>query len=341
VVIVTQETVQKPNNHHTRAASEVLVAETSVHIPVLYDEILAGLQIRPGGRYIDATLGAGGHAAGILRASAPNGELLGFDADPDAVSFAREALSPFGDRTTLTVANFRELKARSIALGFENVDGILMDLGLSSRQLANAGRGFAFSQDGPLDMRFDPREGQTAADLLNHLPEAELANLLWRYGEERFARRIARAIVGARPLTTSGQLAELVARTAGRRTQRGPRSGERIHPATRTFQALRIAVNDELGALEQALPQARDLLQPGGRLAVISFHSLEDRLVKVFFRQEARDCICPPEAPVCVCQHRATLRLVTRKPLQPTTEEIDRNPRSRSAKLRIVERLLE
>jgi len=197
--------------------------------------------------------------------------------------------------------------------------------------LDDAERGFSFSQDGPLDMRMDRDRGQSAADLVNHLSEADLADLLWQYGEERKSRRIARAITTARPLTTTGQLADLVARTVGRR--------ERIHPATRTFQALRIAVNDELEALRQALPQARDLLRPGGRLAVIAFHSLEDRLVKQFYRQEARDCVCPPELPVCACQHQATLRVLTSKPVRPTAGEIARNPRSRSARLRIAERL--
>jgi len=301
------------------------------HIPVLYDQVLAGLQIRSGGRYIDATLGAGGHAAGILHASDPDGLLLGLDADPEAIPFARQVLHPFGDRARLQATNFRHLKSVAVALGFEHVDGILMDLGLSSRQLANAERGFSFSLDGPLDMRMDRSQGPTAADLVNHLPKAKLADLLWQYGEERYARRIAQAIVATRPVTTSGQLANLVARTVGRR--------ERIHPATRTFQALRIAVNDELAAVAEVLPQARDLLRPGGRLAVISFHSLEDRLVKRFYQQEAKDCLCPPEMPICVCQHQATLRTITRKPVRPTTEEIARNPRSRSAKMRIAERL--
>jgi 16S rRNA (cytosine1402-N4)-methyltransferase len=304
---------------------------TSEHIPVLYDQVLDGLQIRAGGKYIDATLGAGGHASGILGASAPDGQLLGLDTDPEAVAFARQALSPFGERAIVYHANFRNLEQVAKSLGFEQVDGILMDLGFSSRQMADPHRGFSFSQDGPLDMRLDPSRGASAADLVNNLPEAELADLLWRYGEERHSRRIARAIVASRPVTTTGQLAGLVADLLGRR--------EKIHPATRTFQALRIAVNGELDALTQTLPQARDLLRPGGRLAVISFHSLEDRLVKQFYQQEARDCICPPEMPVCTCQHRATLRTITRKPVRPDEAEIVRNPRSRSARLRIAERL--
>jgi len=301
------------------------------HIPVLLDEALAGLAVQPGGRYIDATVGAGGHAAAILLHSAPDGKLLGLDADPEAIRYAQQALQPFGDRLVLRAANFRRLGQVARSLGFDPVDGILLDLGLSSRQLDDAGRGFSFSKDGPLDMRLDPDSDTTAADLVNHLAEDELADMLWRFGDERRSRRIARAIVAARPLTTTGQLADLIERTIGRR--------EKIHPATRTFQALRIATNDELGALAQVLPQARDLLQPGGRLVVIAFHSLEDRLVKRFYQQEARDCICPPEAPICTCEHRASLRIVARKPIRPRPEEVAQNPRSRSARLRVAERL--
>lgn len=305
--------------------------ESGGHIPVLYDEILTWLRPRAGGIYVDTTVGGGGHAQGILIASHPDGRLLGLDADASALAFASQVLEPFGDRVILRAANFRQLGVVAGACGITQVDGIVMDLGLSSRQLDDAERGFSFSQEGPLDMRMDRGRGPSAADLVNNLPEAELADILWRYGEERQARRIARAIAAARPLVTTGQLAELVARTVGRR--------EKIHPATRTFQALRIAVNDELDALSQALPQARDLLGPGGRLAVIAFHSLEDRLVKQFYRQEATGCVCPPEMPVCVCQHQATLRVLTPKPVRPTAGEIARNPRSRSARLRVAERL--
>jgi 16S rRNA (cytosine1402-N4)-methyltransferase len=275
-------------------------------------------------------VGAAGHAAGILRASEPGGTLLGLDADPEAIAFAREKLRPFGGRATLRVANFRHLAAVARAEGLSGVDGILLDLGLSSRQLANGERGFSFSQEGPLDMRMDRSSGRTAASLVNSLPETELADLLWRYGEEPRSRRIARAIVAARPVTSTAQLAAIVARSAG---------GGKIHPATRSFQALRIAVNDELQALAEVLPQARDLLRAGGRLAVISFHSLEDRLVKQFFQQESRDCICPPEMPVCTCGHHASLAAVNRKPIRPGEGEVERNPPSRSARLRIAERL--
>jgi 16S rRNA (cytosine1402-N4)-methyltransferase len=300
------------------------------HIPVLVDEVLAGLQVQSAGRYIDATVGTAGHAASILNASDPGGQLLGLDTDPEAILYSRQILVPFGKRVVLQVANFRNLQSVAMANGFELVDGILMDLGFSSRQLTNASRGFSFSLDGPLDMRLDPGQSQTAADLVNRLPEAELASLLWRYGEERHARRIARAVVDARPVVSTGQLAELVAQTVRHR--------ERIHPATRTFQALRIAVNNELENLVEALPQARDLLRPGGRLVVISFHSLEDRVVKRFVQRESRDCICSPETLVCDCQHQATLRRIGRKPTRPSEKEITANPRSRSARLRVAER---
>ena len=301
------------------------------HVPVLYQEALAGLRIKPGGRYIDATVGGGGHARGILVASTPDGELLGIDVDPLAVALAGERLAEFGERVTLVQGNFADLEEIALEHGFSPVDGILLDLGLSSLQLEAAGRGFSFQLDGPLDMRFDPSRTTTAADLVNDLSVEELASILSRYGEEPQARRIARAIVAERPINTTGELAALVKRTVGRR--------RRIHPATRTFQALRIAVNEELECLAKALPQALGLLMPGGRLVVISFHSLEDRLVKKFFRRESRDCICPPEAPVCTCGHRATLGIVTRKPIRPSAEEVAANPRSRSAKLRIAFRL--
>ena len=301
------------------------------HVPVLYTEALTGLRIVPGGRYIDATIGAASHATGILEASSPDGTLLGLDADPEAVLHARQALRAFGNRATLRAANFRTLTQTSRDCGFVQVDGILMDLGLSSRQLAHAWRGFSFNLEGPLDMRFDRDQGRPASDLVNTLPQDELATLFWELGEERHSRRIARAIVAARPLTTTGELARLIVGAVGHR--------DRIHPATRVFQALRIAVNEELLALSEALPQARDLLRPGGRLAIISFHSLEDRLVKRFLHMEASGCICPPDLPVCGCGHIASMRLPTRSAIRPSAEETARNPRSRSARLRIGERL--
>lgn len=304
---------------------------STVHVPVLLAEVLDLLAPRPGGLYVDATAGGGGHSQALLQRSAPDGRVLSLDADPAAVSRLRTALSPYGQRSVVVYANFRHLAAVARSAGFNAVDGVLMDLGLSSDQLADGGRGFSFLADGPLDMRFDPAQTTTAADLVNGLSEQELADLIYTLGEDRLARRIARAIVAARPIRTAGQLAEVIAQAVGRR--------ERIHPATRTFQALRMAVNDELAALAEALPQAVDLLRPGGRLAVISFHSLEDRTVKQFMQREARGCLCPPSAPVCTCRHRASLRLITRKPVQPGAEEVLRNPRSRSARLRVAEKL--
>jgi 16S rRNA (cytosine1402-N4)-methyltransferase len=276
-------------------------------------------------------VGGGGHARGLLETSGPDGQLLGLDIDPVAVELARQRLAPFGDRVLIVQGNFAQLAEIADRYGFRPVDGILLDLGLSSHQLTSAERGFSFQLDGPLDMRFDPTQGETAADLVNRLSEKELAEVLWRYGEEPAARRIARAIVAARPLETTGQLAAIVSRAVPGRRRR--------HKATRTFQALRIAVNRELDQLEAALPQAVDILAPGGRIAVIAFHSLEDRIVKEFFRRESQDCICPPEILECVCDHKATLKLVTRKPLRPTEAEVQRNPRIRSARLRIAERI--
>ncbi len=249
-----------------------------------------------------------------------------------ALKAAGMQLASFGERVALVHSSFSHLAEVVHTRRFVPVDGVLFDLGLSSLQLADPGRGFAFMVDGPLDMRFDPQsEGATAADLVNGLSAEELAALLFRYGEERRSRRIAEAIVEARPLHTTAELVAVVEQVV---KQRG-----RIHPATRTFQALRIAVNDELAALESALPQAVEILTPGGRLAVIAFHSLEDRIVKRFFRRESRDCICPPEAPACTCDHRATLRAISRKPVRPMAEEIAANPRARSARLRIAERI--
>ena len=303
----------------------------SQHVSVLLHETLKALAIRPGGRFIDGTLGGGGHAAAILQASSPDGTLLALDADSAALARARERLSPYGARVTFVHSSFAELGRVAREHGWHAVDGCVLDLGLSSDQLADEARGFSFAGLG-LDMRFDPTHGEPASALLNELAAEELADLLYRYGEERASRRIARAIVAARPIQSAQQLADVVAKAGGGR--RG-----RIHPATQTFQALRIAVNDELGALEAVLPQAVELLKPGGRLVVITFHSLEDRIVKNFYRTESRDCICPVEQLVCACGHRATLKIITAKPIEPTAAEVAANPRARSAKLRVAERL--
>lgn len=301
------------------------------HVPVLLKEAVAALRPRPGGRYIDATVGLGGHAGALLAAAGPEAHLLGLDADPQALAGARGTLEPYGDAVLLVEANFRYLSEVAEQLEFSQVDGVLLDLGVSTLQLQGLGRGFSFLRDEELDMRFSPAQRLTAADMVNTCPEQALADLIFRYGEEPRARRIARRIVASRPVRTTGQLAEIVAAAIGRRG--------RTHPATRTFQSLRIAVNDELAALRDVLPQGLSLLAPGGRLAVISFHSLEDRIVKEFYATESRDCICPPTMPLCVCGHVSRLRIITRRPLRPSPDEIARNPHSRSAKLRVAEKL--
>jgi 16S rRNA (cytosine1402-N4)-methyltransferase len=303
------------------------------HTPVLYQRVLSALNPCAGARYIDGTLGPGGHARGILEASAPDGQLLGIDVDPIALSQARQRLAPFGDRVHIQQGSYANMADYTASLGWNQVDGVLLDLGFSSLQVDDPKRGFSFRKEGPLDMRFDPSLSTTAADLVNQLPENELAELIASYGEENRARRVARAIVRNRPMQTTLELAEVVANAVGR-TRKG------IHPATRTFQALRMAVNEELATLENGLDQAVGLLAPGGRITVISFHSLEDRLVKRYFRRESRDCICPPEQPICTCEHRARLEIVTRRPIRPTEAEIKANPRARSARMRVAERLV-
>ncbi len=305
--------------------------ENTPHLPVLYQEIIHALNPHSPGRYVDATVGAGGHAWGILDASAPGGLLLGLDLDPQALEIASRRLSAFESRVTLRHASYTTLQQQLAELGWDAVDGIVIDLGVSSMQIDTPERGFSFLADGPLDMRFSPDQPTSAADLVNTLPENELADLIYRYGEERASRRIAWAITQARPLRTTAELADVIVRASGGR--RG-----RIHPATRTFQALRIAVNGELQSIEEFLPRAVQALAPGGRLAVISFHSLEDRIVKQYFRQESRDCICPPDQLVCTCGHTASVIDVTRHPIEATEEEASSNPRARSAKLRIVEK---
>lgn len=300
------------------------------HVPVLFAEALDLLAPRPGGRFIDCTLGGGGHSIGILERSAPDGLLLGLDADPNALRTAGARLAPFGDRVILAHANFAELERTINWHGFGLVEGVLFDLGVSSFELDDASRGFSFRAEAPLDMRLDQTTGETAADLVNELDDAELASIFYRYGEEPKARSIARLIVAERSrkrIETTTQLTALVERVA-----HAP--GRRIHPATRVFQALRIAVNHELDSLEAALPQALDALRPGGRLVVISFHSLEDRIVKQFLVAQARGCICPPEVPVCVCDHKPAVDILTKKPIVPGAAEVAANPRSRSAKLR-------
>jgi len=302
------------------------------HQPVLYQEVLYALKPNPDGLYVDGTLGAGGHSFGILEESSPAGKLLGIDRDPKALQIATERLAPFQDRTFLIHGTYRDLHQHLNNISWDQVDGILVDLGLSSMQLDQADRGFSFREKSPLDMRFDPSSPLTAADIVNTYPADDLANLIYRFGEERKSRKIADLITAHRPLKTAAELANLI-------QSHLPAYESRIHPATRTFQALRIAVNDELGALEAFLPAAVEALKEGGRLVVISFHSLEDRIVKHFFRQESKDCVCPPEVPVCVCDHRAQLKIINRRPIRPEDSEIEQNPRSRSAKMRIAEKI--
>jgi 16S rRNA (cytosine1402-N4)-methyltransferase len=302
------------------------------HLPVLYHEIINILAPQAGGRYVDGTVGAGGHAHGILEASAPSGQLLGFDLDPQALALAQEKLSPFGARAILKQASYATLTEQLETMGWITINGIVIDLGVSSMQFDTVERGFSFRTEAPLDMRFSPDGYVTAADLVNGLSERELADIIYKYGEERKSRQIARAIVARRPINTTTQLANIIVRVV--RFKKG-----QVHPATRTFQALRIAVNNELQAVEQVLPQAITALAPGGRLAVISFHSLEDRLVKQFFRQESQDCICPPRQPVCTCDHKASIREISRRPIRPEDTETATNPRARSAKLRVAEKL--
>jgi 16S rRNA (cytosine1402-N4)-methyltransferase len=308
------------------------------HLPVLAEEVMSMLAPAPGSLQIDATIGGGGHTERILEATDPDGRLLGLDADGAAIARVARRLARFGDRLVLRQANFRELGSVAPASGFGAVDGLLFDLGLSSLQLADTERGFGFRAGGPLDMRFDTSRGVPAAELLATLDAAELTALFRRFGEEPHAGRIARAIVEARrtaPVTTAEELAALVERVS----PRAPGSRGRIHPATRVFQALRIAVNEELDALDEALAAAVDLLRPGGRLVVLSYHSLEDRIVKRFLDAERKGCICPPSLPVCVCGRTPRLRLLTKPSLTPTDAEIAANPRARSARLRAAERI--
>jgi len=307
------------------------------HASVMPAEVLEFLQPFSGGLCLDGTLGGGGHARLILEASAPAGRLIGLDRDPAALRKAGEVLAPFGERVLLRHRNFSEADQVLSELGADGLDGMLLDLGVSSHQLDEESRGFSFRGDAPLDMRMDPTGGPTAADVVNGAAAEELARIFREYGEERWAGRIARRIVRVReeqPLTTTRQLAELV-----RDAVPGGRVPARIHPATRVFQALRIHVNGELEHVARGVARGIDLLNPGGRLVVISFHSLEDRIVKRLFLEEARGCICPPRLPTCVCNHRPRVELLTRKGVRPSEAEVEDNPRARSAVLRAVRRL--
>lgn len=308
------------------------VNDSSVpHLSVLYQVVLQYLDPVPTGKYVDGTVGAGGHAYGILTVSSPSGELLGLDLDPVALKLAGQKLAQFGSRAHLLHGSYADLKDHLHTMGWQQVHGILLDLGVSSMQLDQPEKGFSFRSDAPLDMRFDPSAPLTGADLLNGSSEQDLAQILWEYGEERNSRRIAAAICHTRPINTTLQLVALIEKVAG-----GKWTG--IHPATRTFQAIRIAVNGELENLERVLPQAVEALATGGKLAVISFHSLEDRIVKHYFQRESKDCLCLPSQPVCTCGHKASLQIITRHPVEADELEQKENPRSRSAKLRVIEK---
>ena len=317
------------------------MASEFAHRPALLSESLGHLNLQPGGIVVDCTLGGAGHAEAILHHTSPDGSLIGIDLDPDALEAAGLKLAGFGDRVRMVRASFRNLITVLAELGIPRVDGVLFDLGVSSFQLDTAGRGFRFSGDEtetgstPLDMRMDPSQGHAAAELLRDASEASLQETFQNYAELPGARRLARAIVEARrqaPLETAADLLRVIreARVGG---------GRRHHPATRIFQALRIAVNDELGALREGLDAAVTVLRPGGRLVAISYHSIEDRIVKRHLRDGQRGCTCPPRTPVCICGRAVTWKIVTRKPISASQEEVEANPRARSARLRAAERV--
>ncbi|HEX5397291.1 MAG TPA: 16S rRNA (cytosine(1402)-N(4))-methyltransferase RsmH [Candidatus Limnocylindria bacterium] len=310
------------------------------HLPVLVDEVVSSLALRAGSSVADCTVGGGGHAERLLETTSPDGRLLGLDADRAAIAESHRNLERFGDRVVLVQANFASVLDAATDAGFVPLDGCLFDLGLSSYQLADAGRGFSFASDAPPDMRFDETEGLSALDLIDRSSERELAGLLATFGEERRAGRIAKAILAARAegrIVTAADLAAVVAHASPPRPGRA--DAGRIHPATRTFQALRIAVNRELEVLGAGLAGALAALRPGGRMAVISYHSLEDRIVKRFIARESRDCVEEPLPPVCTCGHRAQLRPIARRGITPGADEIRRNRRARSARLRVAEKL--
>ena len=313
-----------------------MASSTSIgqyHRPALVSEVRELLALIPGDRWIDATVGEGGHAIALLEATPPNGQLLGIDADPEALEHTQTRLQSFSERVTLVNDNFTNLERIVERHQFHPIAAILFDLGLSSLQLDRESRGFSFREDSPLDMRLSPDQQLTAADIVNKSSAEELIRCIATFGEEPQARRIAMAIMRRRPIGTALELAQVIEKAV-------PRRGRRLHPATRTFQALRMQVNRDLECLESALLQSIRVLMHGGRLVVIGYHSLEDRIVKLFLRRESRDCICPPERPQCVCEHEATLRVLTKKVVRPTAEEIQGNPRVRSARLRAAATLV-
>lgn len=304
-----------------------------LHKPVLLEETIDRMNIRPDGIYVDMTLGRGGHSEEIAK-RLTGGKLISFDRDEEAILTASDRLKPYGDRVVLVRSDFREIKRQLELLGIGKVDGILMDLGVSSPQLDDSERGFSYMNDAPLDMRMDRDESLSAYNIVNEWDLEEVKRILTEYGEERYAGRIAQAIVQNRPVETTLQLVDIIKTAMPAKALR-----EKQHPAKRSFQAIRIAVNDELGALAEALEASVDLLKEGGRIAVITFHSLEDRIVKVFFKEASTGCVCPPSFPVCICNRSPEIRIITRKPTIATDREVEENPRARSAKLRVAERV--
>ncbi|WP_048602589.1 16S rRNA (cytosine(1402)-N(4))-methyltransferase RsmH [Rubeoparvulum massiliense] len=309
------------------------------HVTVLQHEAVEALNVQEDGIYVDATLGGGGHSELIAQRLGSEGRLFAFDQDEEALQATQERLQKYADRITYIHANFRRLQEELATFGVNKIDGILFDLGVSSPQLDDAERGFSYQKDAPLDMRMDRTQPLSAKGLVNTWPEQELASIIWRYGEERFSKRIAHAICQARaeaPIETTLQLAELVKNAIPAATRR---TGG--HPAKRTFQAIRIAVNDELGAFTEAVQAGVQLLNLHGRIAVITFHSLEDRICKEIYQEAAKGCECPPAFPVCVCGRQPSVKIITRKPILPTDEEVATNRRAHSAKLRVAEKILE
>lgn len=308
----------------------------AVHQAVMLKEVIEYLQPQKNQNFIDGTIGAGGHSEAILKLTGPNGKLLGFDWDEKAIGRCEERFKKYGDRVILINESYVQIKKVVEELNFGSISGILLDLGLSSDQLTNDGRGFSFQSDEPLDMRFSLKNDLTAAQIINEWSASQLEHIFYQYGEEQETRSIVRRIIAERkkaPILNTVKLAEIV------KMSKKPNYSRKTHPATKVFQALRIAVNDELGNIEKGLNDSLDLLVSGGRLVIISFHSLEDRIVKDFIKREALGCICPPEIPVCRCNHKARLKIITRKPIVPTEEEINVNYRSRSAKLRVAEKI--
>ena len=307
------------------------------HVPVLFNEVMDGLNVKPDGIYVDGTLGGGGHSEGICQRLSAEGLLIGIDRDADAIAAASKRLESQACRKQYVQSNYSDIKTVLADLGIPSVDGALLDLGVSSFQLDNPERGFSYMHDAPLDMRMDASEALTAEDVVNEYSEKELARIIKDYGEERWAARIAQFIVRTRKqerLTTTFQLVDVIKRAVPHDARRdGP------HPAKRTFQAIRIEVNDEFGHLERAVTDFMDVLSPGGRLAIISFHSLEDRIVKEAFQKRLNPCTCPPDFPVCVCGKVADIRKISRKPIAATAQELVINPRARSAKLRVIEKI--